>query len=92
MSVDLLQTDPRDALPPQELTWDSTIKDLLNEMYVFSDDLLNSTDPPRFIRMFADRWQTNWQLSGSPEPQNQSVIDIYITCRPVAPATIQIKV
>lgn len=77
--------------PPQELTWDSTIKDLLSATYDFSDDLINSAAPPRFIRMFADRWQVNWQLSGTDDPGAQTIIDLYITCRPVAPSTITIK-
>ena len=77
--------------PPQELTWDSTIKDLFAASYDFSDDLL--TAAPRFIRMYADRWQINWQLAdGVEEPQNQSVVDIFITVRPIAPAEITIKV
>ena len=81
--------DPEDP-PPQELTWDSTIKDLFDVSYNFSDDLLAAA--PRFIRMYADRWQINWQLAdGVPEPQNQTVVDIFITVRPVAPATITIK-
>jgi hypothetical protein len=84
--------EPRDtdAPPPQELTWDSTIKDLFAVSYNLSDDLL--TGAPRMIRMYADRWQVNWQLSGIEEPQDQTVIDIFITVRPVAPATITIKV
>jgi hypothetical protein len=77
--------------PPQELTWDSTIRDLFAASYTFSDDLLAA--PPRFIRMYPDRWSINWQLAeGVEEPQNQSVVDIFITVRPVAPATITIKV
>lgn len=80
-----------EAPPPQELTWDSTIRDLFAVSYEFSDDLLQAA--PRFIRMYADRWQINWQLAaGVEEPQNQSVVDIFITVRPVAPSTISIKV
>ena len=82
---------PGEELPPQELTWDSTIRDLFAQSYTFSDDLLAAA--PRFIRMYADRWQINWQLAeGVEEPQNQSLVDIYITVRPVAPATIVLKV
>jgi hypothetical protein len=76
--------------PPQELTWDSTIKDLFASSYNLSDDLL--TGAPRMIRMYADRWQVNWQLSGIEDPQAQTVIDVFITVRPVAPATITVKV
>jgi hypothetical protein len=89
---DVLFADPRDTAPPQELTWDSTLKDFLTASYNFSDDLVGSATPPRFLRMFADRWQVNWQLSGLPDPEAQSVIDIFISVRPVAPAEITIKV
>jgi hypothetical protein len=81
-----------DAPPPQELTWDSTIKDLFKASYDLSDDLVDAANPPRFIRMYADRWQCNWQESGIPDPQAQTVIDVFITVRPVAPATIILKV
>jgi hypothetical protein len=46
--------------PPQELTWDSPIR-LIKSSYHLSDDLDNPDAPPRFIRMYADRWQVNWQ-------------------------------
>ncbi len=78
--------------PPQELTWDSPIKELFNASYNFSPELIDPAKPPRFIRMFADRWQINWQLSGLEDPQAQSVVDVFITVRPVAPSTITIKV
>jgi hypothetical protein len=78
--------------PPQELTWDSPIKDLILNSYNFSDQLINSEKVPRFIRMYADRWQVNWQESGVSDPEAQSVVDIFITVRPVAPATITVKV
>lgn len=78
--------------PPQELTWDSPIKDLFQQSYNFSDDLIDAAKPPRFIRMYADRWQINWQLSGIADPQAQSVVDVFITARPIAPASIVIKV
>ena len=80
------ETDP----PPQELTWDSTIRELFAASYNFSPDLFESA--PRFIRMYGDRWQINWQLAENvDEPQNQTVVDISITVRPVAPAEITIK-
>jgi hypothetical protein len=82
------QQDP----PPQELTWDSTIKDLFQNSFNFSDDLIDPANPPRFIRMYADRWQINYQLSGIPDPQAQTVVDVFITVRPVAPAEISIKI
>ena len=77
--------------PPQELSIDSAIKDLLKASYSFSDDLDNPLTPPRLIRMYADRWQINYQKAGIPDPAAQSVIDISITVRPVAPAAIAIK-
>ena len=80
-----------EAPPPQELSIDSTIKDLLKASYHFSDDLDNPLTPPRLIRMYADRWQINYQKAGIPDPAAQSVIDISITVRPVAPAAIAIK-
>jgi hypothetical protein len=79
-------------LNPQELTWDSPIKDLFFGSYNFSPELVDPATPPRFIRMYEDRWQVNWQLSGLPDPQSQSIMDVYITARPVAPSTITIKV
>jgi hypothetical protein len=78
--------------PPQELTWDSPIRDLFEQSYTFSDELMDAAKPPRFIRMYADRWQVNYQMSGIPEPEAQTVIDVFITVRPVAPASITIKV
>ena len=78
-----------EELPPQELTWDSPIKDLFLSSYDFSEDVLNAA--PRLIRMYEDRWQVNFQESGIPDPQAQTILDIYITVRPVAPATIAIK-
>jgi hypothetical protein len=77
--------------PPQELTWDSTLRDLLENTYSFSPELTDLEKAPRFIRMYADRWQVNWQLSGLEDPQAQTIMDIQITARPVAPATILIK-
>ena len=82
---------PGEELPPQELTWDSPIRELFASSYNISPDLLEAA--PRMIRMYADRWQVNWQLAvGVDEPQNQSIIDIFFTVRPVAPATITLKV
>jgi hypothetical protein len=92
MSLNLLEADPRETPPPQELTWDSTIKELIQNSYHLSDELDDPAHLPRFIRMYADRWQVNYQEAGIPDPQAQSVIDIFITVRPVAPATITIEV
>jgi hypothetical protein len=90
--TDVLFADPRDTAPPQELTWDSTLRDLFSNSFNFSDDLIDPANPPRFIRMYADRWQINWQLSGLEDPAAQTIVDIYLTARPVAPAEITIKV
>jgi hypothetical protein len=78
--------------PPQELTWDSTILDLFKYSYAFSEDLIDVAKPPRFLRLYADRWQVNWQESGVDSPQNQSVIELSISVRPVYPAEITIKI
>jgi hypothetical protein len=78
--------------PPQELTWDSPIKDLFFNSYDFSPELIDPARPPRFIRMYEDAWQINWQNSGIPEPQAQPIVNVSITVRPVAPSTITIKV
>ena len=89
---DVLQADPRDTTPPQELTWGSTLADFLGASYNFSEELVDPAKPPRFLRMYADRWQANWQLSGISDPEAQTVIDIFVTVRPVSPAQITIKV
>jgi hypothetical protein len=89
---DVLFADPRDTVPPQELTWDSTLMDLFSASYQFSDNLIDVSKPPRFLRMYGDRWQINWMESGLPDPEAQSIVDVYITVRPVAPATITVKV
>jgi hypothetical protein len=92
MSADLLFADPRDAPPPQELNWGSTLAEFFGSSLWFSDELIDPAKPPRFIRMYADRWQINWQLSGIPDPEAQTVVDVFITVRPIAPATITVKV
>jgi len=78
--------------PPQELTWDSPLKDLFFSSYNFSPELVDPLKPPRFIRMYEDRWQINWQLSGLADPQAHTIVDVFIHVRPVAPSTITIKV
>jgi hypothetical protein len=78
--------------PPQELSWDSTLRDLFAASYTFSPELIDPEKAPRFIRMYADRWQINWQLSGIGEPSDQTIVDVSISVRPVAPSTITIKV
>ena len=89
--TDVLSADPRDTAPPQELTWDSTLMDLIGNSFNLSDELTDAATPPRFIRMYADRWQVNYQLSGLPDPQAQTIIDIYLTARPVEPSEITFK-
>ena len=78
--------------PPQELTWDSPLKSLFLDSYNFSPELIDPAKPPRFIRMYADRWQANWQFSGIPDPQSHTIMDIYIHVRPIEPAIITVKV
>ena len=60
--------------------------------YTFSDDLIDPANAPEFFRMYGDRWSIRWADSGVAEPAAQSTVDISITVRPVAPATIVIKV
>ena len=81
----------RDELPPpQTMTLDSSVRDLLLASYTVSDELL--ANAPEFFRMYGDRWSIRWTDSGVAEPAAQSTVDISITVRPVAPATIIIKV
>ena len=84
-------SDGDDLPPPQELNWGSTLADFLGASYNFSAELVDPAKPPRFIRMYGDRWQVNYQLSGLSDPEAQTIIDIYLTARPVAPAQISIK-
>jgi hypothetical protein len=88
---DILFADPREAPPPQELNWGSTLAEFLGASYNFSPELVDPAKAPRFLRMYADRWQVNWQQSGITDPEAQTIIDIYLTARPVAPAGISIK-
>lgn len=85
-------TDDADLPPPQTMTLDSTLRDLLMASYTFSDDLIDPANPPEFFRMYGDRWSIRWAESGIPDPQAQTCVDISITVRPVAPAEITIKV
>jgi hypothetical protein len=89
---DIREVMPNGAPPPQELTWDSTLRDLLETTYTFSPELVDPDKVPRFLRLYADRWQVNWQLSGLEDPQAQTIVEITISARPVAPATILIEV
>jgi hypothetical protein len=74
--------------PGTEAPIDITIGDVLLLFIDPSSDLIGLVTPPRCIMMYADRLQVNWQLSSAPEPQNQSVVDLYFTARPSAPASI----
>ena len=78
--------------PPQELEWGSTLWQFLSSSYNFSDDLIDPAKPPRFIRMYADRWSIRWIDSGVSDPAAQSAVDIYFSVRPVEPATITIRI
>jgi len=77
--------------PPREFTWDTPVGDILKSVYQFSDELVDPERAPRLIMMFADRLQVNWQLSGISDPESQSIVDIYFSARPVAPASILIN-
>jgi hypothetical protein len=77
--------------PPVEFAWTTPVSDLLKAIYAFSPDLVDDARAPRLIMMYADRLQVNWQLSTVEDPAAQSVIDIYFSARPVAPATIVIN-
>lgn len=77
--------------PPQELNWGSTLAEFLGSSLWFSDDLIDPAKPPRFIRMYADRWSVRWDESGVSDPAAQSCIDIYFSVRPVSPATMTFK-
>lgn len=80
-----------DEPPPQELTWDSTIKELIQTSYHLSDELDDPAHLPRFIRMFADRWSVRWDESGISVPEDQSCIDIFLNVRPSGKATIALE-
>jgi len=91
-------TDPGEP-PPVTFTLDSTLREIIDYMYVLSQDLVDH--PPRIILLYADRVQINWQqasvTTGEPPDEvttalatgaEQSVIDIAFSVRPSAPATI----
>ena len=73
--------------PPQELSWDTPISELISTIYDLSEDLL--TNPPRLL-VHIDQVQVDWQKSGLADPAASSLIDITFSVRPVAPATIKI--
>ena len=91
-------TDPGEP-PPVTFTLDSTLQEILDYMYVCSQDLIDHK--PRIILLYADRIQINWQqasvTTGTPPDDvttalatgaEQSVIDISFSVRPSYPATI----
>jgi hypothetical protein len=77
-------------LPPEEFTWDTTLKDFLAAIYVLNPELVNNV--PRCLRLSADRIQVNWQQSGLTDGSEQSIIELAFTCRPVEPASIVLNV
>lgn len=82
--------EPRsvDQPPPTQFTWDTTIAELVNEVFLLSQDLKDN--PPLCILLFADRIQVNWSMSGLEGPGADSTIELSFTARPVAPSTITI--
>lgn len=76
--------------PPQEFTWDTTLKDFLQAIYVISPELVDNA--PRCLRLYADRIQVNWQESGLTDGSEASVIELAFTCRPIPPASIVLNV
>ena len=74
-----------------ELPWSATIADLVSASFNLGPVMSDPAHPPRFIRIAPDRWQINWQLSGVPEPLAQSIVNLYLSMRPVAPAVITFK-
>jgi IPT/TIG domain len=73
--------------PPTELAWDTPISQLISTIYDLSADLL--ANPPRLLVQL-DQVQVDWQKSGLADPAASSLIDITLSVRPVAPATIHI--
>ena len=61
------------------------VSDLVNQLYTLSADL--SANAPTLMQ-YENRFQLNWQNSGLPEPQSQTVIYITFAARPVDPSII----
>jgi hypothetical protein len=72
--------------PPQEFSWDTSLKDFVLANFVLSQNLLDA--PPRCIRLYAERVQLNWQASGLADGSEASVMELSFSARPVAPASI----
>src|ERR1700756_135196 len=85
------------ATEPVTFTLDSTLREIVDYMYVLSQDLVDH--PPRIILLYADRIQINWQEATNvpaegeqPVPlatgAEQSLIDVFFSVRPSRPASI----
>jgi hypothetical protein len=72
---------------PTELAWDTPVSELIKTIYDLSADLL--ANPPRLL-VHLDQVQADWQKSGLADPAASSLIDITLSVRPVAPATIKV--
>jgi hypothetical protein len=72
--------------PPQEFDWEMSLKDFILTNFILSDNLL--ANPPRCLRLYAERIQINWQQSGLDDGSEASVMEMTFSARPVAPATI----
>lgn len=73
--------------PPQEWTFETPIGDILKDIYTFSEELL--ANPPRLIRLYAERVQANWALSGLTDGQEGTVLEMTFSCRPVKEGAIK---
>jgi hypothetical protein len=75
--------------PPDEFDWNMSLKDFILSNFHLSQNLMDN--PPRCIRLYAERVQVNWALSGLSDGSEASVIEMTFSARPAAPATITIS-
>lgn len=73
--------------PPQEWTFETPIGDILKDIYVFSDDLL--ANPPRLIRLYAERVQANWMKSTLTDGQESTTLEMTFSARPIKEGAIK---
>jgi hypothetical protein len=69
--------------PPAELNFTDTLETMFQAVYVPSQDLIDNV--PRVLLLGASV-QFNWQESGLPDPQAQTIATIRFSARPVAPS------
>jgi hypothetical protein len=75
--------------PPDEFDWNMSLKDFILNTFHLSQNLMDNS--PRCIRLYAERAQVNWSLSGLTDGSEAIVIEITFSARPVAPATISLS-